>query len=88
MPEQECTAGLSTTHDNLYICGAQAAPVLDHQPLDLWALFRAVAQRGGYQAATATRYAVCACTMPLSAGTSCAVCGEVCKVLCRSVRRP
>ncbi len=62
--------------------------MLDHQPLDLWALFRAVAQRGGYQAATATRYAVCACTMPLSAGTSCAVCGEVCKVLCRSVRRP
>lgn len=34
---------------------AQAAPVLDHQPLDLWALMRAVAQRGGYQAVSALR---------------------------------
>ena len=29
--------------------------MLDHQPLDLWALFRAVAQSGGYQAVSARR---------------------------------
>lgn len=30
--------------------------MLDHQPLDLWALMRAVAQRGGYQAVSALRF--------------------------------
>ena len=33
----------------------QVAPVLDHQPLDLWALFRTVAASGGYQAVSARR---------------------------------
>jgi ARID/BRIGHT DNA binding domain len=34
----------------------QVAPVLDHQPLDLWGLFRVVAAAGGYQAVSARRY--------------------------------
>lgn len=52
--EKLCTTSPTPKH-------LQAAPVLDHQPLELWAVFCAVAQRRGYQAVSALRWKIPLC---------------------------
>ena len=38
-----------------------APPNIAHVPLDCYFIFRSVAERGGYEGASGTRYGVCLC---------------------------
>lgn len=55
MSDEQCCAAMHTSRLKIKAAMLQVAPVLDHQPLDLWGLFHMVAAYGGYQAVSARR---------------------------------